>query len=423
MALLTVTATNNHGQTTTAGVSVFVYIAPPDPPQPPPLPVINIYPLDVEGAEVSSGAPNIASFRVTHSFPATATVRFFFAMGGSAHEGTDYTLSSPGATITSGTIGRPFTFAPGTTEAIVAVNPIHDFLIENAETVTMSLYTPPFIGFNEGAVAPWEWQSEWGFYYGASPSASVNILDIDTGPPPFPLVTIAATDPVGTETTDGSDPAVFTVTRGTGPIGEALTVNYALTVPPKLTIYVTEVRPAMAANGADFPTLTGTVMQSLSVSYTVGGSATNGVDYVFLPGVITIPAGSAQATILVNPYTAYSFQPETVSISLNSRPTNVFPPAYAIISTATMPSVAAVYIVDSLSLSPKQRQLILRRRHLIIPTPPIPPPVAAPAPALTGGSERDLFPPNPHAMIFAVAYEHGAVLVHEDAVGAGELAI
>ena len=66
---------------------------------------------------------------------------------------------------------------------------------------------------------------------------------------PANLVTIVATDPIGTETVDGSDPAVFTVTRTSGPTDAPLTVNYALTIPPKQTIYVTEVRPAMARNG------------------------------------------------------------------------------------------------------------------------------------------------------------------------------
>ena len=37
----------------------------------------------------------------------------------------------------------------------------------------------------------------------------MNILDNDTTPPPFPVVTITATDPVGTETVDGSDRIVF----------------------------------------------------------------------------------------------------------------------------------------------------------------------------------------------------------------------
>ncbi|MGB8170381.1 MAG: Calx-beta domain-containing protein [Chthoniobacteraceae bacterium] len=463
-----VRVTNNHGISTTSAY-VGVLVAPN-------LPVINIYALDAEGAEVSAGAPNVASFRVTHSYPASATVSFLFATGGTARDGVDYTLSSPSGTMTSGIFGRWFTFAPGTTEAVIEVNAVDDLLIENTESVSIGLYTPPFIGFNEGTVGLFDWQSAFGFLYGASSGAVVSILDNDTAPPPFPLITIAATDPIGTETVDGTDPAVFTITRTSGPTDVPLTVNYALTIPPKQTIYVTEPRPAMAQNGVDFPLLTGTatipagatstnivivpnydlikevpellqitlrpsvpvwpapggyviddqiianvnildavlpgatpivslsvtdagafhdvfpgrtasfavtrsgdLSQSLAVNYTVGGTATPGVDYAALSGVVTIPAGSAQASILVDPYTAFSGTTETVSITLNPPSANITPPSYAIAAAARS---AGISIIDHLSLSSKQRQLILRRRHLVLPIPPMPPAIPAPGAAL-----------------------------------------
>src|SRR5581483_1375077 len=37
------------------------------------------------------------------------------------------------------------------------------------------------------------------------------------------------------------------------------------------------------------------------VSYTVGGTATNGTDYTTLPGTITFPAGAATVDLPVNP--------------------------------------------------------------------------------------------------------------------------
>jgi hypothetical protein len=39
----------------------------------------------------------------------------------------------------------------------------------------------------------------------------------------------------------------------------------------------------------------------LSVTYAIGGTATNGVDYITLPGSLTIPAGSREAMITVVP--------------------------------------------------------------------------------------------------------------------------
>ena len=484
---VTVTVTASNGRTTTSA-PVGVWVSPPIPPPPPAphVPVINIYALDAEGAEVSpsSGlAPNPASFRVTHSFPASATVGFLFQMGGTAKEGVDYTLSAAG-TMTSGLGGRWFTFPAGTTETVIYVSPIDDLLVEGTETVTMSFYTPPFIGFNEGVVSNFalDWQAAWGFLWGPNYAASATILDNDTAPPPFSIVTIAATDASGTETTDGSDPAVFTITRTGGPLDVPLTVHYALTVPPKQTIYVTEVRPTMAQNGADFPTLPGTVTipagaasvdlvvvptydriveadellqitllpapvawpdpagyaidtnitadvtlhdaalpagasfvwlsvtdfggfrdvfpgrtasfavnrsgdltQTITVPYTIGGTAVNGVDYVALPGFVTLPAGAASMSILIDPYpgsigSTFYNPVETVSLSLQPAPAGVSPVPYFIGTSATQPSTGGVYILDHLDLSPKQRALILRRRHLVVPIPPV-----RPAPALVAG--------------------------------------
>ncbi|MBN2507106.1 MAG: hypothetical protein JXQ71_10460 [Verrucomicrobia bacterium] len=79
---------------------------------------------------------------------------------------------------------------------------------------------------------------------------------------PIPVVTIAATDPVGAEIDPRLDvipnPAVFTVTR------------------------------------------TGDLADALKVFYTVGGTADNGVDYVALAGDVVIPERSATAEIVVD---------------------------------------------------------------------------------------------------------------------------
>jgi N-acetylneuraminic acid mutarotase len=48
-------------------------------------------------------------------------------------------------------------------------------------------------------------------------------------------------------------------------------------------------------------TRTGSTASSLAVTYTLGGTATNGTDYVALSGAVTIPAGSASASITLKP--------------------------------------------------------------------------------------------------------------------------
>ncbi len=97
-------------------------------------------------------------------------------------------------------------------------------------------------------------------------SATVTLMDNE------PRVTIVATDPEANE--EGSDPAVFTVTR------------------------------------------TGDTTNSLAVDYAMGGQATSG-DYAALAGTVTIPVGSTSATITVTPVDDPDGEvDETVDISL-----------------------------------------------------------------------------------------------------------
>ena len=45
----------------------------------------------------------------------------------------------------------------------------------------------------------------------------------------------------------------------------------------------------------------GATNDDLDVAYAIGGTATNGVDYVALPGLVTIPAGERRADITIVP--------------------------------------------------------------------------------------------------------------------------
>src|SRR5439155_18099004 len=48
-------------------------------------------------------------------------------------------------------------------------------------------------------------------------------------------------------------------------------------------------------------TRVGSLAADLVVNYALGGTASNGVDYVALPTAVTIPAGKSSATVLVTP--------------------------------------------------------------------------------------------------------------------------
>jgi hypothetical protein len=98
----------------------------------------------------------------------------------------------------------------------------------------------------------------------------------------------------------------------------------------------------------------GNTTDDLTVSYAIGGTATNGVDYELLPGSVTIPAGSRTARITVVPISNIDPSPrpvESVVLRLQA-PTNV-PPEYAL----GYPKKAAAIIVGNNAPCPLSRSL------------------------------------------------------------------
>lgn len=474
---VTITIRDNNGNTATATRGFYVIAAqPPPPPPPPPRPVINIETLDAEGTE-SPDAPDTAKFRVSHDFPTDNPVWFLAAIGGSASP-TDYTLS---VTPFPSFLGTWYEIPAGQSELIIEVTPIDDALIENPETVSLELYTPPFNGFTEGGPNFFE-PGTFGFYYGVSPGANVVIQDNETVPASFNWVTLTASDAEASETPDNSDPAVFTVAR-TGATTHPLTVRYALTTPP-VRYPLTFPRTVMATPGVDFQALTGTVtipagasaativihpvfdllaepMESvqitllpsllpyqttgsyaiehnivadahivsftgtpalatvsvettwrrvgrrrfirdssgirdvrpfagrlmitrsainlsepLSVYYQTGGSAVNGEDYEFLPGVVTIPAGARSVTMMVTTRNVIGYRPPRVSFTLTVIPPQDGPPTYLIHTKNS----GALSIRDDTVASAATTALPAASSSA--PSGPATPPASAPAPLL-----------------------------------------
>lgn len=80
----------------------------------------------------------------------------------------------------------------------------------------------------------------------------------------------------------------------------------------------------------------------LTLNYTTGGTATNGVDYVFLPGVVTIPAGQAYALLTVVP-TDDGIPGINKTVSLTLAPSTNLPPEYSL----GVPRIASGLIIDS----------------------------------------------------------------------------
>ena len=77
----------------------------------------------------------------------------------------------------------------------------------------------------------------------------------------------------------------------------------------------------------------GSTSSSLTLGYTVSGTATPGSDYVALPGTVTIPVGAASATITVTPIDDFEVElTETVVLTLTANPAYLASPAQATVS-------------------------------------------------------------------------------------------
>lgn len=196
------------------------------------------------------------SFRLSRTGSTSLPLTVYvFAAQGTAVKTTDYTLS-PDYTVVTSTPWQTFTIPEEAAFLDVTVAPVNDALVEGQETVTLVLG-------QDASFAP-----------GDSLSATVVIVDDDT---PLPTVRLRADRAQVDE--GGGESVVCTVTR------------------------------------------TGATAGSLLVNYTVAATSTAeaGVDYVTLPGSVTIPAGQSEATFEITPVNdALAEVTEVVRVGISS---------------------------------------------------------------------------------------------------------
>ncbi len=469
-------------------------------------PTMTVTAEDAEAAEVvEGGTPNPAVFAITVDAPMPIDQYVFYRLT-SPGPGLDFALPSSYSltnwpiNIFTGPTDYGYAFFPaGTTRVEIVVTPVDDLHLEGPETLTLTISYPfvideqtfeGIVQFTEGgfhvdpnAIPVRNFQ----FDIGTVRTATATILDNDTVPAPFSIVTLATTDSDAEETAPSAtaNPGVFTIARN-GPTALPLTVNFAISAPPRPTVITARV--AGAQNGIDFtaiggsatipagatsvdvviapifdlysepaeliqisllpPTIplpspssymlgagtvaslqirdatlpagtpivritavdaqgyedatapsrlasfsvirSGSITDAVTVSYTVSGSATNGVDYVTLPGSIVIPAGADRAAIVVNPIDDVVVETiESVSLILQTPPLDVEPPAYALGASTTMQNSAGVTIRDTyiapLTRGERARFIrfgtLPRRFHVVVTRPPSPTPAPANAPA------------------------------------------
>jgi hypothetical protein len=184
-------------------------------------------------------------------------------------------------------------------------------------------------------------------------SDPVDITVLASPPPPTnrpAIVSIVATDPVAIEGTN------CRVWRG------------ETNLPPSWAAWPTAVCRYFTNCGPKTATFAvfrrGDTNGDLPVTYGIGGTASNGVDYVALPGAVTVPAGERRAMITIIPI---DDGPPDVNktVVLTLTPSTNTPPDYLV----GIPPRAAAVIIDSNGPHPVAGMLPDNCFHLVRPGP------------------------------------------------------
>jgi hypothetical protein len=178
----------------------------------------------------------------------------------------------------------------------------------------------------------------------SSTSDTITIAIVPPPPPPTnrpPIVSIAAVDPIAIEGTNcWIWPGVTNSTPCWTNWPNAICRSFTNCGPKNATFVVRRF---------------GATNDDLTVSYAIGGTASNGVDYVTLPGVVTIPAGQLRAPITVTPIDDGKPDISATVILKLERGTNYI---------VGLPAAAAALIIDSGSPRPATGLLTDRCFHV-----------------------------------------------------------
>ncbi|MCZ8199205.1 Calx-beta domain-containing protein, partial [Microcystis sp. LE19-55.1A] len=129
-------------------------------------------------------------------------------------------------------------------------------------------------------------------------------------------------DPTADTTVESDETVILTLAAGTGyTVGTTTAVTGTITnvTLPSITLAVapSSVTEDGTTNLVYTFTRTGVTTNSLTVNYSISGTATNGTDYTSIPTSVTFAAGSSTATVTVDPTADTTVESdETVALTL-----------------------------------------------------------------------------------------------------------
>ena len=314
---LTAVATDNGGASTVSSVvNISVFQGPP-PTNPPP----GVRIISPANGSIFFAPVDIPLFAyVNHPFASVGSVQFF--------DGTN-----------SLGFGQPVPISP--VASPVYVNNLYSLVWSNAPVGSNVLTAQATIIFTNHPLVL------------LAVSDPVNVTVLPSPPPPTnrpPIVNIVATDPIAIE---GTNCWLW--------MGESNS-------PPTWAAWSTAVCRCFTNYGPKTATFTvhrfGETTNDVTVTYNIGGTASNGVDYVTLPGFVTVPAGECSALITIVPI---DDGPPDVNktVILSLAPSTNVPPDYLV----GFPRRAAAIIVDRPGPCPGTTALPDKCFHLRMPGP------------------------------------------------------
>ena len=214
--------------------------------------------VTIQANDPDAGEPSAAGqFTISRSYADYYAQTVYYEITGTATNGIDFqSLGSP----VSGVIRGSVTIPSYATSATINVTPVDDSSDEGSETVQLTIVPNPNSSCCCGGG---------GYTIGSPSSATVTITDDDGDPE----VSVAATTP---NTTEVGSAARFTLTR------------------------------------SDTDT-------AITVSYSLGGTATAGTDYTSLTGTVSFAVGVAEAFVDISPIDDSTFEfHETVQLTVSS---------------------------------------------------------------------------------------------------------
>ncbi len=299
------------------------------------LPTVTISASDPNASETG---PDNGTFTFTRTGSTTAALTVNYSISGTATNGTDYNALSGSMTIPAGAASALVTVVPKIdtvnegTETVVlnlAVDAAYQIGLPSSATVNIadSLAPPslPVVSItatdasasesgDTGTVVLSRAESTAsaltvGYTIGGSATygSDYTLTGSATIPAGSSSVTVTVV-PKSDTLTEGTETVVFTIVAGSGyQLGSSTsaTVNIADSAAAKPTVTISASDPNASETGPDNGLFTinrnGSTSATLTVRYTVGGSATNGTDYNTLSGSVIIPVGSSSATVTVVP--------------------------------------------------------------------------------------------------------------------------